>query len=219
MAKRGKVKPPPRGVSVSSSQRATPITAAHAGPAGRSPTPTAADGECAHPAHRFLADVLASICFPIYVIDARTYEIVLANQSSYRGTLPPHITCHALTHHRSAPCDDPTSPCPIEEVKTTKHHAVVEHTHHDRYGAARRFEVHAFPIVDRHGCVSHIIEQTIDVTDRRRVEEERLHHQKSLEMLVDALEHSTRELSSFASVAAHDMRSPMAMVSSSAKLL
>jgi light-regulated signal transduction histidine kinase (bacteriophytochrome) len=73
--------------------------------------------------------------------------------------------------------------------------------------------------VDSEGRVTRVIEHNVDVTERKRIEEELRNHEKSLEMLVATLERSNQELRSFATVAAHDIRSPMAVVSTSAGLL
>lgn len=175
--------------------------------------------ECTRLEHELLDEVLQSIDFPVYVIDADTYEIVLANRAAYPSDMPEGTTCYALTHRRQTPCEWSEGGCPLEEVKRTRLPARVEHVHYDRAGVARQFEVHAFPILDSEGRVTRVIEHNVDVTERKRVEEELLNHEKSLEMLVATLERSNQELRSFTSVAAHDIRSPMALVSSSAALL
>jgi len=174
---------------------------------------------CTRLEHELLGEVLQSIDFPLYVIDADTYEIVLANRATYPSDTPVGGTCYALTHHRQTPCNGSEGACPLEEVKRTRLPARVEHVHYDRAGVARQFEVHAFPIVDSEGRVTRVIEHNVDVTERKRIEQELRNHEKSLEMLVATLERSNQELRSFATVAAHDIRSPMAVVSTSAGLL
>jgi light-regulated signal transduction histidine kinase (bacteriophytochrome) len=163
--------------------------------------------------------VIESIRFPLYVIDIETFEIVLANSAACPGDLPKGMTCHALTHRRNAPCDDAEGPCPIEEVRRSKQPLVVEHMHYDQHGVARYYEVQAFPILDDDGNVVQIVEYNVDVTERTRVEEELHNHQRSLETMVQQLEQSNAELRQFTSVAAHDMRSPMARVCEAAQIL
>jgi signal transduction histidine kinase len=177
------------------------------------------DREPAHAGHRLLMSVIESIRFPLYVIDIETFEIVLANSAACPGDLPKGMTCHALTHRRNAPCDDAEGPCPIEEVRRSKQPLVVEHMHYDQHGVARYYEVQAFPILDDDGNVVQIVEYNVDVTERTRVEEELHNHQRSLETMVQQLEQSNAELRQFTSVAAHDMRSPMARVCEAAQIL
>jgi signal transduction histidine kinase len=172
-----------------------------------------------HPQHTLLHSVLQSISFPLYIIDVATHNIILANTATYSGELPADTTCYSLTHRRQTPCDGAEGRCPIEEVKRTKAPVVVEHVHYDKQGHAKHVEIHAFPIFDDAGNVAQMIEYNVDITERKRVAEELLDHQQSLEMLVNELRRSNDELRDFTSVAAHDIRSPIVAVSSAAALL
>jgi PAS domain S-box-containing protein len=59
----------------------------------------------------------------------------------------------------------------MEEIKKTGKPVVVEHTHYDRDGVRRIYDVHAHPIFDDEGKVKQIIEYTLDVTERKQMEE------------------------------------------------
>jgi len=48
----------------------------------------------------------------------------------------------------------------------------VEHVHYDKDGYQRTVEIHAYPILDEEGKVSQIIEYSIDVTERKHLEEQ-----------------------------------------------
>ena len=63
------------------------------------------------PEHRLLHGLLQSLDFPLYVIDANTYKIVLANAAMCRNGPPWGFTCHSLTHHRDTPCDGAEGAC------------------------------------------------------------------------------------------------------------
>jgi signal transduction histidine kinase len=171
------------------------------------------------PEHTLLHSVLQSISFPLYIIDVATHKILLANTATYAGELPAGTTCYSLTHHRQSPCTGAEGPCPIDEVKRTRARIVVEHVHYDQQGHAKHVEIHAFPIFDDAGNVVQMIEYNVDITERKRVAAELLHHQQSLDMLVNELRRSNEELRDFMSVAAHDIRSPIVAVSSAAGLL
>jgi PAS domain-containing protein len=118
------------------------------------------------------------------VINAADYTIVLANAAARLGALTGSATCHALTHHRPTPCTG-DHPCPVRLIRETRQPVVVEHTHFDADGRTRTIEVHAFPILDAAGELTHIIECGMDISTRRQAELER---QAVLERLERALE-------------------------------
>ncbi|MCL7487855.1 MAG: ATP-binding protein [Desulfobulbaceae bacterium] len=125
---------------------------------------------------KFFKTMIESLGHPLYVIDAQTYQVVMANRAaceitgakSYYG-----MTCYSLTHHGTEPCGGREHPCPLVAVKTSKAPVSVEHIHSERDGSARYFEIHAYPMFDEQGNVSHIIEYNIDVTGRKVDEEEK----------------------------------------------
>ena len=61
---------------------------------------------------------------------------------------------------------------------------MVEHLHYDNGGNPRNVEIHAYPIFDSEGNVSQMIESSLDITERKRAEEER---EKLIQELQDAL--------------------------------
>ena len=119
----------------------------------------------------FLDLILESIPNPFYVIDVSDYTIKLANSAAQFGQLSKIATCYALTHKSDKPCSSAEHPCPLEEIKKTKLPMTVEHLHYDKDGNARNVEVHAFPIFDKHGNVSQIIESVLDITVSKTAEE------------------------------------------------
>jgi signal transduction histidine kinase/CheY-like chemotaxis protein len=124
----------------------------------------------------FFEAMIESLGHPLYVIDARTYQIIKANRAacaitgaqSYHG-----MTCYSMTHHGSKPCGGSEHPCPLAEVKKTGAPVTVDHVHFDEEGNRRDFEIHAYPMFDAQGKVSHIIEYNLDVTDRKSSEKEK----------------------------------------------
>ena len=125
---------------------------------------------------KFLETLIESLGHPLYVIDAHTYQVILANKAactitgahSYHG-----MTCYAMTHHGSEPCDGNDHPCPLVEVIKTKEPAIVNHVHFDQDNNELNFEIHAFPMFDAEGNVSHVIEYNLDVTDQTNSDEEK----------------------------------------------
>jgi len=118
----------------------------------------------------FLTLILESLLHPFYVIDVADHSIRLANAAAQKENLVGHTTCYAFAHRRQTPCDSAEHPCPLEIIKKTKKPVTVEHTHYDSEGKLRNVEVHAYPIFDRDGNVSQIIEYTLDITQRKDAE-------------------------------------------------
>jgi PAS domain S-box-containing protein len=121
--------------------------------------------------NQFIVNAIEALNHPFYVIDADDYTIKLANSAAYDGDLAQPITCHALTHQNAAPCKGDEHPCPLEEIKKTRAPVIVEHVHYDREGRRRSVEVHGHPVFDEAGNLIQVIEYTLDITDRKRVEE------------------------------------------------
>jgi two-component system cell cycle sensor histidine kinase/response regulator CckA len=121
--------------------------------------------------NRFLLDVLNSLTHPFYVIDAETYNIIMANPASNIKASGENNTCYNLTHGMNKPCNTSNHPCPITEVKKNKNAIVVEHIHFDKDHKTRNFEIHAYPIFNDLGEVSQIIEYSLDITEHRLAEE------------------------------------------------
>ncbi|MCG8431700.1 MAG: PAS domain-containing protein, partial [Candidatus Omnitrophica bacterium] len=134
---------------------------------------------------------------PFYVIDADDYTIKLANSAARRFGLSDHSTCYELTHRRSKPCEGDHF-CPLAQVKETKQPVTVEHTHFDEQGRPRIIEVHGYPLMDNHGRVKAMIEYGIDITERRRVDEEikkaAVEWQLTFDSIPDAVSIQDREL-------------------------
>ena len=119
----------------------------------------------------FLRGVLDSLPYPFYVIDASDYTIKVANSAAGFEQLSKTSTCYALTHDTDRPCCSEAHPCPLEIIKETKKPVTVEHLHIDKDGNPIDVEVHAFPIFDQDGKVSHILEYVLDITRRKQAEE------------------------------------------------
>lgn len=55
--------------------------------------------------NEFLEDVLESLPYPFYVVDASDYTIKMVNSAAVKERITPGITtCYAFTHRRSEPC-------------------------------------------------------------------------------------------------------------------
>jgi PAS domain S-box-containing protein len=147
--------------------------------------------------HEFLQHVIDSLDHPFYVIDVNSYQIGVANSATKALGLWPGATCYALTHRIKEPCTGVNDPCPLQEIKKTKKPLVVEHIHFDKAGNPINVEVHGFPILDRHGNVSQMIEYSLDVTERKRTQEQLYKQNEELQVQneqLDAFAHQLAEL-------------------------
>ena len=123
--------------------------------------------------HIFLQTIIESLTQPFYVIDAVSYRIVLANKAAYPGTvLPEGMTCYAMTHSRKEPCTGADHPCSLAEVIKKKQPVILEHLHLGKDGKDRVYEIYAYPIMDNEDRVKQIIEYCVDITERKKAEEE-----------------------------------------------
>ena len=147
-------------------------------------------------------NTIESLPHPFYVVDANNYKIMMANSATYTGSLPEDTTCYALTHKNDQPCKSPQHPCALELVKKTKQPVVVEHIHYDSQGKPRNIEVHTSPIFDQAGNVIQTIEYTLDITERKKLED-RLKKEKERAEAADKLK------SVFLANMSHEIRTPL----------
>ena len=119
-----------------------------------------------------LRDAIESLPLPFSIINADDYTIELANKIAREDQSGSATTCFALTHQRNEPCSGKEYPCPMVLVKETKEPVRMEHTHNDPGGQPRTYEIHGYPGFDQDGNVVHMFEYTIDITERRKAEQE-----------------------------------------------
>jgi rsbT co-antagonist protein RsbR len=139
--------------------------------------------------------IIDSLFFPFYVVNGESYRIELINEAARKGREVGGMTCHQLTHHNPVPCDSEEHGCPLQEVRRTGKPATMIHTHFLENGEPRLFEVHGVPIKDGDGTVVKMIEYSIDITDRRRAEEESAQALEALAKANEAQEEQIQQLS------------------------
>jgi signal transduction histidine kinase len=155
--------------------------------------------------NEFLYQVIESLPHPFYVLDADDYTIKLANSAAAFGELASGATCYALTHRRDRPCDGVEHSCPLQIVKRTKQPVILEHIHYDKDGNLRNVEVHASPIFDKEGNVIQMIEYSLDITERKRMEQE--------------IQNYAEKVKLFAYSISHDLKSPVIGINGLTRLL
>lgn len=128
--------------------------------------------EMSHQQYTLLNNIINSLTHPFYVIDANNYSIKLANTAAGFGDLSGEPTCYNLTHFSDVPCSSEHHPCVIQKIKETKKPAMVEHIHYDKNGKTIIAEVHGYPIFDDKGDIAQVIEYNLDISDRKKAEEQ-----------------------------------------------
>lgn len=125
-----------------------------------------------HTQSGFLRYVLESFPHQFYLIDANDYTVKMSNKAGHGEISLETTTCYALTHKRDKPCIGSEHICPLERVKETKEPVTVEHIHSDNDGNPIIAEVHGFPVFDASGNLIQMIEYSIDISERKKAEEE-----------------------------------------------
>ena len=133
-----------------------------------------------------LQEIIDGIVDPFYIIDVKTYQIVGANKVARQSGLSPECLCYATAHHSEEPCHEQGLPCPLATIQETRKPLSLEHVHFDEDGAPRYFEINAYPVFDQDGNVKHILEHTIDITNRKLNEQSVAASEKRYRQLYEA---------------------------------
>jgi diguanylate cyclase (GGDEF)-like protein/PAS domain S-box-containing protein len=131
----------------------------------------------------FLNTIFDSFHDPFSIVD-RDYTIVKFNDAYLRAKNRRARelfgkTCYVVMHNRTGVCDE----CVVEKTFQSKDPWTKEKqiTLHD--GSEAWVEIYTYPIFDQKGDVSHVVEYTRDITDRKKEEEERKQLIRSLNHL------------------------------------
>ncbi len=130
----------------------------------------------------YLQNVIDGVQSPFYVVDVHNYRIRLANRAARElGLVEERTTCYALTHRRSEPCGGDEHPCPLQQVRLNHAPYITEHIHFHPDGSTYYAEVHGYPLFDAQGNVVQMVEYTLDITERKRIELELRKLQQAVE--------------------------------------
>ena len=124
-------------------------------------------------AESFTRLILDSISHSLYVIDAKTYAVTLANRKAEKlyGKNLKGRKCYEVTHRSKIPCGQDKKKyeshfCPMKDVVSSGKAVTVQHIHVDTAGRRRYIEISASPVKDKVGNITSIVEYSFDITDR-----------------------------------------------------
>jgi len=122
------------------------------------------------PQYQFLRGALDALTHPFCVINTENYVVEMANNAAFEGKISGETTCFMLLHGKQQPCTGDEHPCPLQDILQTKKPVIMEHQHLNKEGELRHVEVHGHPILDSNGNITRMIEYTLDITERKQIE-------------------------------------------------
>ena len=130
----------------------------------------------------FIKDILESVDEG-FVVVGRDYRIISANKAycDYAGiTMEDAIGqfCHVVSHHSDKPCFEAGEQCPVKHTFDTGEPAHFLHIHHDKHGNPTFVDTKAYAMRDAAGNVTAAIEIVIDVTEKKKLEDQYRQAQK-----------------------------------------
>lgn len=153
--------------------------------------------------------VFSAMNYPLFVVNL-DYTIVMMNDETKRridtGDPGPY-KCHVLSHGSAEPCDSKDHQCPLPLVVETKKPVFLEHDHITENGEVVTVEVRAFPIFDEEGNVVQVVESCIDISEKKKAEEEKLRLERELSKA-----HKLEAIGTLAAGVAHEINTPIQFI-------
>jgi two-component system sensor histidine kinase/response regulator len=130
-----------------------------------------------------LLEIIDSISIPLCIRNASDASILTANAAALVSGVfvpdPRYPSRHGGTFNDEARRA-------ARQSATTRTHAIIEYTWPGPAGSAQNFEIHAQPLVDRHGEPVFIVEYMLDVSDRYRAEASRRESEANLRLVLES---------------------------------
>lgn len=133
-------------------------------------------------AEAFVKNVLETVNEGFIIVD-REYRILAANrafceQVKMSAAEVVGKQCFEVSHHIGRPCYETGEKCSVNMTFETGRAYDVIHTHYNSEGAPVYIETRSYPIKDASGEINSVIETTVNITERVKLEEQVRHSQK-----------------------------------------
>ncbi len=130
----------------------------------------------------FIQNILQSVNDGFLVIDPE-FRVISANRALCEMVGLPSdeiigMRCHEVNHNRPRPCFESGEDCPAKRTLETGEPSVAMHLHQTARGYAAYWELKAHPMRDAAGRIVSVIETVVDVSEKKRLENELLQAQK-----------------------------------------
>ncbi len=124
--------------------------------------------------NRLFSDMIDAFTYPVYVIDADKGDIIIANSAAKAQNIMEGQHYNRINYgsRLRASSGVPAKGSPSEIIKKTKEPVYMDFSDVDGHGNTVFRELYGYPIFDTQGNVIQIIEYIMDITDRKRSQEE-----------------------------------------------
>ena len=123
--------------------------------------------------NRLLYYMIEAFTYPMYVIDAENGYVIVANNAAKAQNIKEGLHCSKLDYGLIAKSSTRAKrESPLEVIKKTKEPVYMDFSVMDKSGNIIYRELYDYPILDSNGNVTQIIEYVMDITDRKRSQEE-----------------------------------------------
>lgn len=149
-----------------------------------------------------LTTAIEALPHPFYMVNIENYEILFANSATSKFRKWQGSTCYKTTHNINAPCNGEEHGCPIKKIRKTGKPVVLEHIIHDDFGNTRYIEVHGYPVFNKEGKFTRMIEYSLDITEKKSMV-------SKLESEKQRAENADKLKSQFLANMSHEIRTPL----------
>lgn len=134
----------------------------------------------------FLRTITDSLPHPFYIIEAGTNKAVLKNKASvlFESSLD---SVHCFMSNNLVRCAGDPYTCPLSMVNASTSPIRVEHEFITKSGEKLIHEVYGYPVFNSKGILNYVIQYSLDITERKKSENELAEYQGILDNLMNNL--------------------------------